>query len=300
MTKGEARKLFLRWLDEATVNGQEASSDLTADLVNRFDYFLDDALNYMAGIFKLPGVMQLNRFPEKPLAGTGFQRKLLHTGESWSMQAEKAGSYLFQLIGSAKLKITSGDAKTEQEIPLTGDWMEIKDLFQNQQAFGKVELTANSPSIIQNAAIYESFYPTKEDIPSYAPTVEYNLPEDYREFDRIYRTDGQNGWEVFTEYQKTNQNTLLIPYEVSGSYQVCYWRSPALIGPDAPDETELDVIARAAPLVPLKLAVDIMAGTDDTIYISNYLDGILSNKILNIIGQETVGDRPQIKTIYRQ
>ena len=300
MTKGEARKLFLRWLDEATVNGQEASSDLTADLVNRFDYFLDGTLNYVAGIFKLPGKMPIIRFLDRPLDGTGFQTKLLYAGEKWSMQSTSAGSYIFQIVGSGTLKVTSGETSSNTEIPLAGDWVELKDIFSNPNSPGKVEITASSPSIIQNAAIFKTAYADKESIPTYAPTVPYKLPEDYREFDRVYRTDRPDGWEIFTNYQKTNDNILLIPYETEGSYQVCYWRNPTLLGPDADDETELDVIQRAAPLVPLKAAVDIMAGTDDTIYISNYLDGILTNMIMNLLGQETVGDRPQIQTIYRQ
>ncbi|MDD2954949.1 MAG: hypothetical protein PHD67_01395 [Oscillospiraceae bacterium] len=58
MTKGEAKKLYLRWLDEATVCGQEAGRELTADLEDRFDYFLEGTLFYLAGHFKLPAVYE--------------------------------------------------------------------------------------------------------------------------------------------------------------------------------------------------------------------------------------------------
>ena len=53
MTKGEARALFLRWLDEATINGQTASQQQTADLSDKFDYFLTGTLLYLAGYFRL-------------------------------------------------------------------------------------------------------------------------------------------------------------------------------------------------------------------------------------------------------
>ncbi len=58
MTKGEARKLYLRWLDEATVNGQETDYEQRADLEDKFDYFLDGAVFYLAGHFHLPAVYE--------------------------------------------------------------------------------------------------------------------------------------------------------------------------------------------------------------------------------------------------
>ena len=56
MTKGEARKLYLRWLDEATINGQESDYEQRADLEDKFDYFLNGAVFYLAGHFRLPAV----------------------------------------------------------------------------------------------------------------------------------------------------------------------------------------------------------------------------------------------------
>lgn len=53
MTKGEAKKLYLRWLDEATVNGQQNSRGEVADAVDKFDYLINDALIFMAGRFPL-------------------------------------------------------------------------------------------------------------------------------------------------------------------------------------------------------------------------------------------------------
>ena len=53
MTKGEAKKLALRWLDEATINGQPASAELTADLEQKFDYMLNGVLSYLSTFFRI-------------------------------------------------------------------------------------------------------------------------------------------------------------------------------------------------------------------------------------------------------
>lgn len=53
MTKLEAKELALRVLDEATINGQPAGVELTADYTDKFDYFLNDALVFIANIFPI-------------------------------------------------------------------------------------------------------------------------------------------------------------------------------------------------------------------------------------------------------
>ena len=55
LTKGRAKELALRWLDEATLNGQTASSELTADYTDKFDYMMYNVLVYIAAIFRLRG-----------------------------------------------------------------------------------------------------------------------------------------------------------------------------------------------------------------------------------------------------
>lgn len=56
MTKGDAKKQALRWLDEATLNGQDASIELTADYTDKFDYFLWNAVTFISSVFKLPRI----------------------------------------------------------------------------------------------------------------------------------------------------------------------------------------------------------------------------------------------------
>lgn len=53
MTKQDAKELALRILDEATINGQPAGVELTADYTDKFDYFLNDALVFIANLFPL-------------------------------------------------------------------------------------------------------------------------------------------------------------------------------------------------------------------------------------------------------
>ncbi len=52
MTKGEIRKLSLRWADLATVNGVPLSDEISADFNDKFDFYLYHALNFLYGIFR--------------------------------------------------------------------------------------------------------------------------------------------------------------------------------------------------------------------------------------------------------
>jgi hypothetical protein len=48
MTKGEVFQLFLRYVDEATSNGQPVDTTQYADYEDKYNYFLDDAVKHLA------------------------------------------------------------------------------------------------------------------------------------------------------------------------------------------------------------------------------------------------------------
>lgn len=64
LTKEMAKKEALRWLDEATLNGQDAGVELTADYTDKFNYFLHNVLVYIAAQFKLPAVYNISEETE--------------------------------------------------------------------------------------------------------------------------------------------------------------------------------------------------------------------------------------------
>lgn len=196
MTKSDAKEKALRWLDEATINGLEVSMDQKADLLDKFDFFLNDALCFLAGFFRLEGQLILD-----PANG------------------EKKGNYL-----------------------------------------------------------------------------KYTMPEDFLDFDKIVVYEGDSYREL-KDYKTEGEKEFLIPASCTGTVQVQYFRYPAQTDPDAQDSTTLDIAKKAELLLPLKLAVDATAGSEDTAQVSAYLDGKFSNFLANLLGSQRF-PTPQIERIY--
>jgi hypothetical protein len=201
MTKGEAKKLALRWLDEATINGQEAGSELTADYIDKFNYFIDDVVSYFANIFKL------------------------------------------------------------------------------ERSF---EVDKDTPFILRGG-LYK-----------------FTLPEDYIELNKIVGTKGKDYIEIENFYKEGKRDFLITDADYYDSLTFLYYGLPKAIGIDAPDDTELEIMPKAQQLIPLKLAIDATAGSDETSGISYYLEGKLSNEIMNILGQDRGCENNFVERVYAQ
>lgn len=69
MTKLEAKELALRILDEATINGQPAGVELTADYTDKFNYFLNDALVFIANLFPINQTVSIKFYTDYQVRG---------------------------------------------------------------------------------------------------------------------------------------------------------------------------------------------------------------------------------------
>lgn len=196
MTKGEAKKLALRWLDEATINGQNASVELTADLTDKFNYMLTGVLSYIAEFFKL----------EKQYTVT-----------------EKDGT------------------------PKGG-------------------------------------------------YIRFVMPDDYKGLSRVAVYDNDGYYEL-EDFYPESRNIFLLPKGITGNIEFNYYAEPAAVDITADDSTVLDIVKRAEPLLPLKLAIDATAGSEDTSALSAYLDSKFSNMLANLL-QNEITVYTSIKRIY--
>ena len=186
MTKEEAKKLALRWLDEATINGQPASAELVADLEDKFDYLLNGVLSYLSTFFRVDKIYETS--------------------------------------------IAEGTKKSR----------------------------------------YRQFY----------------MPSDYRGLKNIVAYDDSSYVEL-DNYIAEQDGVFLIPDGVKGTIEFNYYGEPREIKADADSSTTLYVAKKAEVLVPIKLAIDATAGSEETSAISAYLNGIFSNMLANILQGET-------------
>ena len=203
MTKVEAKAQALRWLDEATLNGQPAGVELTADYTDKFNYFLWNVLVYIAAIFKL----------------------------------EKT-------------------------------------------------FTADKETGVKKGGFYA-----------------YEMPKDFMELERINVYSGTGVTQIF-DFKKSADRVYLIPrsyIEKDGiDVEFVYYGMPTEVESTAPDATELDVMPKAAQLVPLRLAIEATAGSDETNAISAYLEGKFSNMVNNLLGNQQGAFNVVVERVYAQ
>ncbi len=190
MTKGEAKKLALRWLDEATINGQKASAELTADLEDKFDYMLTGVLSYLSTFFKIDRTFETT--------------------------------------------IEEGIKKSR----------------------------------------YRQFV----------------MPEDYKGIKNIVVYD-ENSYAEIDDFVVERNGTFLVPEGTKGTIEFNYYGDPEAVAIDAPDDFVLEIEKKAEILVPLKLAIDATAGSEETSALSAYLNGVFSNMLANILQSQTTAYR---------
>jgi hypothetical protein len=186
MTKGEAKNLALRWLDEATINGQPVSSELTADLEDKFSYMLNGVLSYLATFFKVD----------------------------------------------------------------------------------------KTYTTVIDAGVKKSRY------------RQFVMPDDFRGIKNIIAYDDSSYAEV-ENYVAEQDGVFLLPDNIKGTIEFNYFGEPMGVPVDADNSTQLEVAKKAEVLVPLKLAIDATAGSEETSALSAYLNSVFSNMLANIIQGET-------------
>ena len=88
---------------------------------------------------------------------------------------------------------------------------------------------------------------------------------------------------------------IILNYYDSGSFDIHYFKYPATIAPDAPDETVLDIEDKAFELVALQCAV--MATAADNPSLSSWIRSLYIEKVQNI-SQFEQQIMNEVQTVY--
>ncbi len=287
MTKQEAKRAALRWLDEATINGAELSSEQTADYTDRMNHLLYGVVDFFAGQFRLPARHTAVQSPVQNLLPGVFSAHKILPGTPFLRTAYGAQSFYAELEGVCTLTITcGGNILFEQNIENPGGF---KAVFANLPAThcAQVEFSVNAqyPTTLRWLALYPcQFFGGK--VQPHTPYISYQMPDDFRELDSIVHTANGMAYQNYAHYRRESGGRILIPYDEVGQFEFIYWRSPAPLAPGAKEDTVLDIDPRAASLLPLKLAVDLTAGTEETAAISQYLNGQLASLLMAALAGE--------------
>lgn len=299
MTKGEAIAQMLRWLDEATINGDTTPADQIADLKERAAYLIDGVVKYIAGHFKIPAEYTVVRAPIKNLLGSGFKMFSGIPPDCYTVEVEGGKAFYAELCGNCDIEISSGPSSLySRNVESADSFTAVKANIPDATG-GKltVEISSDYPFVVRNVAVFPCSFRSDDEVQDYIAYVPYELPDDFREFDRLLRTSDHHEYHRFPHYRREGLKTFLLPYDEEGEFRFDYWRNPADVPYDAPDDTELEVQAHAAQLIPLKLAVDVCLGSEETAAIGHVLDAKFQNTFVNLLVDDT-GEKNVIETIY--
>lgn len=282
MTKGELRELFLRYLDEATDNGEATSVQQRADLKDKFDYFLGGAMLFVAGQIKTVKEHSIHHAPPQ---NTCSGRGAVRVCEGTAVLEGTGKACYFEVFGSAVIRIYHNGLLIFTEIN-TGGFNAYKRFLNAVSAPVRMEFSGDFTYTIKNVAIYdEAISASSEDVPVFGKTVRYTMPADFRELKCVLREDGAE----YTQFVRRGSHVIALPYQQAGEYTVRYYANPAAVTPLTPDSAVIDLPDKAMPLVALKTAYD--ASLCENPALSAWLKGIFDNELANSVSGEADGPR---------
>jgi hypothetical protein len=298
-TKGECLALFLRLLDEATKKGIELPAIKNADYRDKFNYFLPEALKYIAGIVKIPAVFQVTQNPIPNQLGllSGFEIRQYLPGTPIVLTGKGTKSYYFEVdnIGTVTIAVNGTTVQTIDNTSKRQFTAHKGNITATDTDTVTITFGGNYPYNIRNTALFAYNFPTDDDVPNYTRYVAYDMPADFMSFDTVILRSDPAIYEIYKAMRWENNKKVILEYYKSGSFDIHYYRYPTEISPTASDSTELDIEEKAVDLVALDTAVRATAADNPSL--SSWLRSLFIEKAQNITGQEMPGD-DVIQTVF--
>jgi hypothetical protein len=298
-TKGECLALFLRTLDEATKKGVELAATKNADYRDKFNYFLDEAQRYIAGIIKIPAVFQVTQNPIPNQLGllNGFDIQQYLPGTTKVLTGTGTKSYYFEIdnIGTITIAVNGATVDTIENTVKRTFTAYKGNINATDSDTVTITFSGNYPYNIRNTALFAYSFATDDDVPNYTRYVSYDMPADFMSFDNVILRSDPAVYEVYKTMRWENNKKVILEYFKTGSFDIHYYKYPATILPTAPDNTVLEVEDKAVDLVVLQAGI--MATAADNPSLSSWLRSLYIEKVQNIVGTETPTET-QIVTIY--
>lgn len=281
MTKQEAINGALRWIDEATVNGTAAANGFIADYKDRAEYLLDNAVAMVESQFPVIETVHYPFFPVEVLQGSHFEARQVNPGERYVFSGAKCFS--LELCGWVRVKT---DAAMQ----------ELKaDAFTRVSGQGKnIEIQSDTPFLVRNAGYYGQ---NLCEIPEYIPWVPCRLPERCNGVERVLFSGDGVTFRDWADWRRVSDDIVAFPRSARGQFDLQYRKRHAPLGVGVGAQTMVEVNEKAQPLVPLRLAVDLTSGIDETLVVNQYLSARFT-EMVNALSQEDVTRHQGIMPVY--
>ena len=193
-------------------------------------------------------------------------------------------SYYFECDGNGHVVIESvkdGEAKTIGTVALSSDnrvFRAYSGIIDKDNNDGLVRLIFKGEYTysVRGVAIYDRLYSDKvADVPAYEPYTRYDISKAVDDFLALSAppiTDDREHRILGKDYTVENGRVILLPYDKSGCYKVCYKHRPTPISDkdDAASSTqEIDLDPDLVELMPLACAIYILA-EDEPSLVNHY------------------------------
>lgn len=302
-TKKDCMDLFLRLLDEATKKGLDLPASKNADYRDKFNYFLDYANKYIAGIIKIPAVYNVVQNPVPNLLGymQGFDLKqyrpdlpdsektITLTGvKSYYFEIENNGTVIFYKNGTLIKSITN---------TIKGVFTAYKGNLSNTSSTDTITIEFAGDYICnyRNIAFYGYNFPSGDDVPVYAPYLSYDMPADFMEFDSVIMKSDPRVYQRYIDLKWENNKKVILNYYDSGSFDIHYYRYPATISPTADDSTVIDAEDKAIELIVLEAGIKATAADNPSL--SSWLRQLFIEQMNNVSNDRRITETA-VQTIY--
>ena len=277
--------LFLRYLDEATKKGIVTPITKNADYRDKFNYFLNESQIYIASIFKIPDTFTIiqNPIPNQIGDNEGFKLRQYLPGTDIVLTNVGTKSYYFEMdnVGTATIAINGTTAITINNT--------VKNVFTAHKGnitgatstdIITITFTGSYPYNIRNTFCCAYPFPLDADVPDYTPFIEYDMPVNFMNFDTVILKGDSELYELYKTYKWEKTKKVVLRYDVSGSFDIHYFKYPTTILPTAADSTVLEVEDNCIELVVLQAAI--RATARDNVELSSWLRSLFSEQIQNI------------------
>ena len=245
----------------------------TKDYIAGMPYAANEGLQRLstAGKFIVKSI-GINHMPAKNLIPERTA-VALNDAKNFSVTVDGGKSLYFQYSGIGTLTITDGTNTDTVDLNSFGTFTEVK---QNLPLFGEVitfTFTSEYPATVKNLAVYDSAFPTDEDVPEYGRYVKYELkslaPDFYNLFDNSISYEDGNVYLNTTDYYRESDHILILPSDKPGMYTIYYHAYPVHFTEETEDDYVLPLDDEVAALLPLYMASQLYM--DDDLAISTTL-----------------------------
>jgi len=299
MTKGDCLKIFLRYLDEATKKGIELPETKNADYRDKFNYFLNESLKYMAGLIKIPAVFQVthNPVPNQLGLSSGFDIRQYLPGKPIILTGVGTKSYHFEIdnIGTVTIAVNGVTVETIENTEKRKFTAHKGNITATDTDTVTITFGGDYPYNIRNTALFAYPFATDDDVPNYTRYVEYDMPDDFMSFDTVILRSDPAIYEIYKGMKWENNKKVILEYFKPGSFDIHYYRYPAEVLPTSLDTVELDIEDKGLDLLALDIAIRATAADNPSL--SSWLRSLFIEKAQNVIGDEAAQET-KIETVY--